>query len=117
MKKILIVNNKEEFLRFFSSLLIYNKFEVETASGGIAGFENWNRFRPDLTLTALMMADGDGFDLIKKIRAIDKKAKIIFSHGYGPDDIGRFIKRIGNIGHLYVPCKPEEILSIIQEHL
>jgi two-component system response regulator YesN len=50
---------------------------VGEASGGIEGAELAARLGPDIVLTDLVMAEGDGFELVRRVRASNPDAAII----------------------------------------
>src|SRR6201981_1936271 len=62
-------------------------------STGREAVELWKRERPDVTLLDLRMPELDGVEVIKEIRAADKKARIIFLTTFdGDEDIYRAIQ-------------------------
>lgn len=75
--RILLVDDDPDVRECVAELLRFHGVEVTTARSGSEGFATFLRERPDLVLSDLSMPDGDGFELIARIRARD------------PDDGGR----------------------------
>lgn len=75
--RILLVDDDSDIRECLAELLRFHGVEVMTAGSGNEGFAIFLRERPDLVLSDLSMPDGDGFELIARIRARD------------PDDGGR----------------------------
>src|SRR6516225_2061339 len=66
---------------------------VGEASNGREAVQLWKQERPDVTLLDLRMPELDGVEVIKEIRAADKKARIIVLTTFdGDEDIYRAIQ-------------------------
>ena len=71
-KKILLIDDDKDFL--FATKLILEKggYEVFLAEDGKRGVEMWKSVSPDLAIIDMMMETwGEGFEVLKKIRATD----------------------------------------------
>jgi CheY-like chemotaxis protein len=71
-KKILLIDDDKDFL--FATKLILEKggYEVFMAEDGRRGVEMWKSVSPDLAIIDMMMETwGEGFEVLKKIRATD----------------------------------------------
>jgi CheY-like chemotaxis protein len=67
--RILLVDDDPDIRECVGELLRCHGAEVTTASSGSEGFATFLRERPDLVVSDLSMPDGDGFELIARIRA------------------------------------------------
>jgi two-component system NarL family response regulator len=84
------------------------------ASNGREAVELWKRERPDVTLLDLRMPELDGVDVIKEIRAADKKARIIVLTTFdGDEDIYRAIQA-GAKGYLLKDVPREALMNSIR---
>jgi len=71
-KKILLIDDDKDFL--FATKLILEKggYEVFLPEDGKSGVEMWKSVTPDLAIIDMMMETwGEGFSVLKKIRATD----------------------------------------------
>jgi DNA-binding NarL/FixJ family response regulator len=84
------------------------------ASNGREAVELWKRERPDVTLLDLRMPELDGVEVIKEIRAADKKARIIVLTTFdGEEDIYRAIQA-GAKGYLLKDVPREALMNSIR---
>lgn len=66
-KRILIVDDNPDILRMLELLLI-DKYEVITASDGMAGLEKAFKYQPDLAILDIMMPKMSGYQLIDSMK-------------------------------------------------
>jgi two-component system NarL family response regulator len=87
---------------------------VGEASNGREAVLLWKQERPDVTLLDLRMPELDGVDVIKEIRATDKKARIIVLTTFdGDEDIYRAIQA-GAKGYLLKDVPREGLMDSIR---
>lgn len=78
MKKLLIVDDEEEIRAFLREYFEGRGYEIETASNGTEALEHFRIFKPDCTLLDVKMnRSEDGISVLQKVKALDKKAKVI----------------------------------------
>ncbi|MGZ3634310.1 MAG: response regulator [Parachlamydiaceae bacterium] len=70
-KKILIVDDSKLVLSLHANILKKMGFECIPAENGFIGFELCMKNKFDMILTDINMPKMDGYDLTKKIRALD----------------------------------------------
>lgn len=77
-KKILIVDDDQLLLGTYSSVFRTNGFDVETASDGETALKmlQGDSALPDIVFTGIKMPGMEGFELIEKMRADPRLAKI-----------------------------------------
>ena len=86
---------------------------VGEASNGREAVELWKRERPDVTLLDLRMPELDGVEVIREIRASNKKARIIVLTTFDDDeDIYRAIQA-GAKGYLLKDVPREALMNSI----
>jgi CheY-like chemotaxis protein len=69
MKTILLVDDDRQVLRIFGVALRQGGYNVIEADSGINGLESARKHLPDLILSDINMAGGDGSTLLREIRA------------------------------------------------
>ncbi|MGC9977360.1 MAG: response regulator [Syntrophales bacterium] len=71
-KKILLIDDDKDFLYATKLILEKGGYEVFLAEDGKSGVEMWKSVTPDLAIIDMMMETwGEGFSVLKKIRATD----------------------------------------------
>jgi CheY-like chemotaxis protein len=71
-KKVLVVDDDENTVKFLSVALRENDYEPITAFDGEEGFEKVKEANPDLILLDVMMPKRSGFVLFKQLRRNDQ---------------------------------------------
>ena len=113
-KRILIVDDHEAILEIIEEALIYENYEVCVIRFGSQFFVAVADFKPDLILLDYVLADNNGGDLCKELKANPEFAHIpvIISSAY-------FIKGShepppGCDGILYKPFNLEDLLDMVK---
>jgi len=77
--RILVVDDEPQLIRVLRTGLTSHGFEVRAAADGLAGFEVFSDWQPDLIITDLAMPNLDGLELCRRVRAISQVPIIILS--------------------------------------
>jgi DNA-binding response OmpR family regulator len=77
-KKILLVEDDQNFGAILKDYLMLNDFDVTLAKNGMEGFEKFKKDTYDLCILDVMMPYKDGYTLAKEIREKNKEVPIIF---------------------------------------
>lgn len=96
MKRILMVEDEPEIVRFLKRGLTYKGFEVVVATDGWQAMNAAHQCAPDLVLLDVMLPDMDGYEVCQRLRAEGKEAlpvlmltakkEIIFERVWGYDN-------------------------------
>jgi CheY-like chemotaxis protein len=96
MKKILIVEDEQAYLKLLNSQLTARGHAVVEAANGKAGLETAKKENPDLILLDIRMPVMDGLTMLDQLRKeeIGKKTKVIILTNLEPDDkiIGEVVR-------------------------
>jgi two-component system KDP operon response regulator KdpE len=77
--KILVVDDEPQLTRVLRTGLRSRGYDVRAAADGLAGFEAFNDWHPDLVITDLAMPNVDGLELCRRLRAISQVPIIVLS--------------------------------------
>ena len=77
-KKILFVEDDEDFLFILKTKFTNEGFAVFTAENGEAALEVVEKEKPDMVVTDVLMPKMNGIDMAKKIRETDKDVPVLF---------------------------------------
>jgi YesN/AraC family two-component response regulator len=89
MTKILIIDDEQPTLQMLSLFLEACGYEVFTAENEAQGLEAFQKERPPIVLTDIKMPGKDGFDVLRKIKAIAPQTDVIVITGHGDKDLAR----------------------------
>ena len=76
--RLLVVEDEETILELLAGSLRLAGFEVMTASSGAEALRAAAASRPDLVLLDVMMPDGDGFEVVRRMRSSGPDVPVIF---------------------------------------
>ncbi len=118
MARILIADNAS----FMRSCL---KYIVENAGHEVAGMAKsgqeavdlYARVEPDLVTLDILMEGMDGLAALESIVKADPGARVIMVSALGQDRLQEEAKKLGALGYIRKPFKPEEIGQELQRVL
>jgi two-component system, NtrC family, response regulator PilR len=116
-QRLLIVDD-EASIRDMLAFFFHKKgFEVMTASNFTEGQASALRTSPDLVLCDIKMPDGNGLDLLKKIKSESPKTPVIMitAHTSTPDAIEAM--KLGAVDYIAKPFNVEELALIVDRAL
>ena len=117
--RILVVDDMEEMLTVFKSLLEVSGATVFEATGARAGLEILEREQIDLVISDISMPEMDGYEFLEHIRADPKLAAlpaIAISGMRRDDDVAR-ARSAGFSAHLGKPVSIDRLHAIVGELL
>jgi len=116
MKKILLVDDEQDFLYPMGELLTNRGYLVHTAISCKAAFEVLDKNEIDIVVTDIILPEHDGFELIMKINENFPKIKIIAISGGGRVDKLAYLqlaKGLEVAATLPKPFMVDELVKII----
>lgn len=89
MHKLLIIDDEEQIRKLLSRLLELEGYEVHQASDCRSGLRQTELISPEIILCDVRLPDGNGVDLIEKIKKTCPQTEIIMltAHGNIPDGV------------------------------
>jgi two-component system OmpR family response regulator len=99
-KKILIVEDDEDFLFIIKKKFTMEGFSIIDAKDGEEGAATAEREKPDLILSDMLMPKMDGEAMAKKIREFNAKVPIIFLTNIKNTDYTADVQKSNNVDYL-----------------
>src|SRR5215203_6406957 len=78
-RRILVVDDEPQLTRVLRTGLQSRGYEVRAAADGLAGFDTFTDWHPDLVITDLAMPNVDGLELCRRVRAVSQVPIIVLS--------------------------------------
>jgi two-component system response regulator AtoC len=114
-KRILIVDDEENFRHMLSVILIKEGYEVEAASNGEEGLQKALMSPFDQILCDIRMPRMDGLEFLREIQKKEVEATIIVMSAYGTLDIAVEAMKLGAYDYISKPFKPDEIILTLRK--
>jgi two-component system OmpR family response regulator len=76
--RLLIVEDDDEIRDLLAAALRFAGFEITTAATGGEAVQAAQRVRPDLVVLDVMLPDGDGFDVVRRLRSGGDRTPVVF---------------------------------------
>ena len=89
MTKILIIDDEQPTLQMLSLFLEACGYEVLTAENETKGLETFSEELPAIVLTDIKMPGKDGFEVLRRVKAIAPQTDVIVITGHGDKDLAR----------------------------
>ena len=116
-KKIMIVDDDENFIIMTKMRLEANDYEVATASGGVDAIKLANEWKPDLILLDLVMPAMEGFDVCKQLKTDEatRLIPIIILTAATKKETQDKCLNMGALVVILKPFNPVELLALIKK--
>jgi len=117
--KVLVVDDSEFELQLVDFILQEKNYQTVLAGNGSDALLILENLTPDLILLDIMLPDFDGFEVCKRIKAIDKLIDIpviFFTSLSNIDDIVKGFEA-GGVDYVTKPFNTDELLVRIKNHL
>ncbi|MBU1053626.1 MAG: response regulator [Proteobacteria bacterium] len=114
MAKIMIVDDAS-FMRSSLKFIAekYGHTIVGMASDGKEAVDLYKKLQPDIVTLDILMKDLDGISTLKLLLKYDPQAKVIMVTAMGQETKQEEARKIGALGYIRKPFKPEDIVAEI----
>jgi PAS domain S-box-containing protein len=116
-KRVLVIEDISDHAETLSTLLSLHGYDPQVARSGEEGLELARRFRPDVVLCDIGLAEGmSGYDVARQLRSEGdiSEVRLVAITGYGADEDKRRSQEAGFDLHLTKPVQPHELLSALE---
>lgn len=119
MKRILVVDDRDDVRRAMAALLASEGYDVVEATDGSQVSDKIRKYRPDLVLLDIIMPVMDGFDVLKALKK-DPTAQsipvIVVSAATASNNVVR-ARELGAMDFVVKSSPPDEVLSRVKKAL
>ncbi|MEK3936288.1 response regulator transcription factor [Sporosarcina sp. FSL W7-1349] len=115
--RILIVDDESDLRHLMKTALMKEGFsEIETADSVQDGWEKFESFSPNIAILDIMLPDGEGYDLCKRIREVSH-IPILFLSAKS-DEMDKILGlAIGGDDYITKPFSPKEVAFRVKAQL
>ena len=120
MAKILVFDDEPSILLMIKKMLERAGHEVDVALNGKEGMALFEKNKPDLLITDIIMPEKEGLETIFELRRTNPDLKIIAISGggrIGPDGYLPGAKLLGANAAFTKPIVPKEFLKVVSDLL
>ena len=114
-KRILVVDDEENFRHILSVILKKEKYEVDTASNGNEALQKISSDPFDQVLCDIRMPGMDGLDFLKEVQKIEAGTSVIMMSAYGTLDTAIEAMKQGAYDYISKPFKPDEVILTLRK--
>ncbi|QKF81999.1 response regulator transcription factor [Halarcobacter ebronensis] len=113
--KILFVEDEVNISKLLKDALGEYFYSFTMANNGEEGLSKFEKIKPDIVITDIMMPKLDGLEMTKKIRQLDENVPIIILSAFS--DKEKLLKAIdiGISKYFIKPFDPEEVLNYLSD--
>lgn len=116
-KLILVVDDEPDICSELSQFLMQKGYEVITAANGKEALSSYKKMKPDIVISDYRMPVMNGFELLLKIKSINKTANVILMSAIVDLDPFVLTKNKSAYEFIHKPFDLNELLGIIQKYL
>lgn len=112
---VLFVDDNDTIRQLYRRILEKHVNNLYIAENGYHGLELYQKYKPDLVITDMVMPVMNGLEMVKEIKKIAPDAKFVVMSAYSEKD--SFVESIhlGVDGYLMKPVEAKKLLSLIDE--
>jgi PAS domain S-box-containing protein len=109
MIKILLIDDEESIVNVLSLSLRSDGFDVVTAYSGEEGLGVYEKESPHIVITDLKMPGIDGFEVLKKMKELNRNTEVIVITGHGDMDSAIEAMQIGASDFINKPVRDDAL--------
>jgi DNA-binding NtrC family response regulator len=116
-EKILIIDDRLDWLMRSTDLFREHGYEVTTCSQPGKAMETFSACKPDAVLLDIRMPGKNGFELLKELRQKDRRVCVVMLSAYGDAETVVEAMKLGADSFADKSSDPEKILIVVEKEL
>lgn len=113
-RRILVIDDEIGMCKTLSDILTDRGYRVEVAYSGKEGLAKAALHPPDLVILDLRLPDGDGLDILARIRRVAPGSRALVITAYGGERTAEEIRSRDVLAYLEKPLDLERVLELIR---
>lgn len=115
-RRILLVDDNEDFIESFATMLRDMGHEVHCAKDGAEGLAVATAVRPEIAFLDIGLPKMNGYELAKRLRALPGADRLVLVAvtGWGQEDDRRRAREAGFHHHIIKPVEPDQFQRILK---
>jgi len=115
--KIVIIDDEINMCKILEKILHEQGYEVVSFTNPVEGIEHIKNDIPDVVLTDIKMPEMNGFDVLRKVKEVDKNIEVIILTAYGTIDSAVDAMKLGAFHYITKPFQINVLLMTISKSL
>lgn len=112
--RIMLIDDNEDLCLMMSALLEGRGHTVEVAHDGTTGLDRVGVFRPDIAFIDIGLPGLDGYEVARRLRAVDRAPALVAISGYGQARDRKRSREAGFDRHLVKPIELDAMFAAIE---
>jgi two-component system, chemotaxis family, chemotaxis protein CheY len=117
MAKILIVDDSKMSRKTLRNILESAGYQISEADDGMAALEQYFLNKPDLVLLDIVMTGIDGWEVLKRLREMDKQVRVIIATADIQNSTHEMTRSEGALGFVNKPFVADVLLRVVSDVL
>jgi two-component system response regulator (stage 0 sporulation protein F) len=113
--KLLIVDDEADVREFAANFFRKRKVETITAASAEEALSLFQKEKPHLVLLDIKMGNMDGIEALRRLKEIDKEARVVMVTGKKPEEEQSFkaCKELGALDYIHKPLELEDLERVV----
>jgi DNA-binding response OmpR family regulator len=114
MPRILVIDDQNDVRAMICMVLRVNRFDVTEAGSAAAGLKLFDESAFDVAIVDIFLADGNGFDVIAKMREAVPDLPVVAISGLTSFSAASHAVELSSVVCLQKPFRPKDLIRAIE---
>ena len=112
--KVLVIDDEKNILESIKMVLVYEKYQVETARDGVEGIDRFRKTTPDIVLLDVKMPGMGGIKVLQTLKEIHPLSEVIMISGHSGIEEAVEASRLGAFDFLEKPISRDKLVLTVR---